>query len=160
MNDILVVYFSATGVTEKVAKRIVNVTDGFLYEIKPKIPYSKADLDWMNKESRSSLEMSNKSYRPEIEDVMLDVDKYKIVLLGFPIWWYVAPTIVNTFLESVDLNGKVIIPFVTSGSSGLGNTVDELKLSASGANILDGIRFSESVTDEEIKKWLNECGII
>src|SRR5574344_524771 len=121
MRRRLVVYFSASGRTAKIAAEVAKVAEADIYEIKPKISYTKADLNWMDKKSRSSIEMSNKSIRPELEEQNVDVQNYDEILLGFPIWWYVAPTIINTFLENYDFAGKKIILFATSGGSGFGN---------------------------------------
>ena len=118
----LVAYFSASGTTKKTAEMIAEAGDFDLCEIAPKVPYTKADLNWMDKKSRSSVEMADKSIRPEITDSNVDVSAYDEIILGFPIWWYVAPTIVNTFLEKYDLSGKKIVLFATSGGSGFGNT--------------------------------------
>ena len=128
--SILVVYFSATGNTKTKAKEIAQKTGGDLHEIKPTMVYTKEDLDWMNPKSRSSVEMKDKSFRPDIEDDTLNVSKYDEIYLGFPIWWYVAPTIVNSFLERHDFAGKKVKLFATSGGSGFGNTIQELQLSA------------------------------
>ena len=122
MGKILVAYFSAGGTTRKVAEMIAETAEADLHEIVPKQPYSKADLNWMDKKSRSSVEMSDKKSRPEITDTDVSINMYDEIILGFPIWWYVAPTIINTFLESFDFTGKRIILFATSGGSGFGNT--------------------------------------
>lgn len=119
MSKKLVAYFSASGVTEKMAKTLAEVTGADLFEIQPAVPYTTADLDWMNKKSRSSVEMSNPDSRPEIGNKIPDMGQYDTVFVGFPIWWYVAPTIINTFLESYDFTGKKIATFATSGGSGL-----------------------------------------
>lgn len=154
MSKKLVAYFSASGVTEKVAKQIADLAKADLYEIKPKVPYTEADLDWMNKSSRSSKEMNNLSYRPEIEDTPLNIAQYDTIYLGFPIWWYIAPTIVNTFLEKHDFSGKKIVLFATSGGSGLGKTAQHLKPSlAKDTTIIDG-KILNSASDETIKTWL------
>ena len=151
----LVAYFSASGVTRELAKKIGAVTQGDLFEIEPAVPYTRADLDWMDKKSRSSLEMSDKSSRPEIAKKVENMDQYDVIYLGFPIWWYVAPTIINTFLESYDLAGKTIIPFATSGGSGMGNTVAELSPSAKGAVIKEGAVLNRAGSDE-LAKWVEE----
>ncbi len=153
MSEILVAYFSATGITEKLAKKIANVVDGDLHEIHPEIPYSAADLDWMNKNSRSSVEMNDKSFRPAIANKLESTENIKILILAFPIWWYIAPTIINTFLEQYDWNDKIIIPVATSGSSGMGNTNAELESSCPGAILKDGKRFDVTVSEKEIKAW-------
>ena len=124
-----------------------------LFEIEPKVPYTKADLDWMNKKSRSSVEMSDKKYRPEIMKKKMDMSSYDEILLGFPIWWYVAPTIVNTFLEAYDFSGKKIVLFATSGGSGFGNTVKELQPSAPDAVITEGSLLNRG-TKQEISEWV------
>lgn len=153
MSKILVAYFSASGVTKKMANKLSLLANADLYEIKPKVLYSKADLNWMDKNSRSSIEMSNKSMRPAIIKEELDLAKYDIILLGFPIWWYVAPTIINTFLESYDFTGKKIVLFATSGGSGFGNTVNELKGSAKDAVITEGILLN-NISDKKIKEFI------
>lgn len=126
-NKVLVAYFSASGVTEKLAKELAEITGADLFEIKPEIPYTDADLDWTNKNSRTSMEMKNPDSRPAIAKKVSNMDTYNTLFLGFPIWWYVAPTIINTFLESYDFSGKTIIPFATSGGSNLGKTEEILK---------------------------------
>lgn len=124
-----------------------------LCEIAPKVPYTKADLNWMDKKSRSSVEMADKSIRPEIADSNVDVSSYDEIILGFPIWWYVAPTIVNTFLEKYDLSGKKIVLFATSGGSGFGNTVSELQPSAPNAQIVEG-KLLNRMSKQEISEWV------
>ena len=159
MSEILVAYFSATGITEKLAKKIANVVDGDLHEIHPEIPYSAADLDWMNKNSRSSVEMNEKSFRPAIANKLESTENIKILILAFPIWWYIAPTIINTFLEQYDWNDKIIIPVATSGSSGMGNTNAELESSCPGAILKDGKRFDVNVSEKEIKAWFESLRV-
>ena len=149
MAKTLVAYFSASGVTKKIAKKLVAAAKADIYEIKPAVPYTKADLNWMDKKSRSSVEMGNKSFRPEIVKDDLDLSQYDTILVGFPIWWYVAPTIINTFLESYDFAGKKIVLFATSGGSGFGNTVKELKPSAPEAEIVEG-KLLNRATDKDI----------
>lgn len=153
MSKILVAYFSASGKTEKVAKNLAEAVGADVYEINPEIPYTKADLNWMDKKSRSSVEMNDKSFRPAIVDKDANVAEYDIVFVGFPIWWYVAPTIINTFLESYDFSGKRIILFATSGGSGFGNTVAELKGSAPGAEIVEGKLLNGRQSTEDLKTW-------
>ena len=131
----LVAYFSASGVTKKTAEQVAKAAEADLYEIKPKTPYTKADLNWMDKKSRSSVEMADKTFRPELADTDAHIESYDEILIGFPIWWYVAPTIINTFLEAYDFSGKKI---ATSGGIGFGNTVRELQPSAPGAEIHEG----------------------
>ena len=124
MSKKLVAFFSASGVTANAAKILAEAAGADIYEIKPEVPYTKADLDWMDKSSRSTIEMQDKSSRPAIADKNADISAYDTIFVGFPIWWYIAPTIINTFLESYDFSGKTIILFATSGGSGFGKTVD------------------------------------
>ena len=149
MAKSLVAYFSASGVTKKCVEKLAAAAKADIYEIKPAVPYTKADLNWMDKKSRSSVEMGNKSFRPEIVKDDLDLSQYDTILVGFPIWWYVAPTIINTFLESYDFAGKKIVLFATSGGSGFGNTVKELKPSAPEAEIVEG-KLLNRATDKDI----------
>ena len=149
----LVAYFSASGVTKKVAEMISEVSGYELYEIKPKQAYTKADLNWMDKNSRSSVEMKDKKFRPEIITKDIEMSDYDEIILGFPIWWYVAPTIINTFLEAYDFSGKKISLFATSGGSGFGNTVSELKPSAPNADIVEG-KLLNNANKQEIENWL------
>ena len=155
MGKRLVAYFSASGTTKKAAEMIASAADADMYEIMPKQPYSKADLNWMDKKSRTSVEMSDKKFRPEISDTDVQVDQYDEIILGFPIWWYVAPTIVNTFLEKYDFSGKKIILFATSGGSGFGNTVKELQPSAPNSEIVEG-KLLNRATKQEIADWIKE----
>lgn len=151
-KKILVAYFSASGVTAKAAWKLAEVSGADLYEIKPEIPYTRADLDWMDKKSRSSLEMNDPSSRPGIADQLPDMGKYEMIFVGFPIWWYVAPTIINTFLESYDFSGKTIIPFATSGGSGMGKTNEGLEKSCPGAKLMAG-KLLNGVSSAEMKAW-------
>ena len=151
MNKILVAYFSASGVTKKIAEMLAKEANADLYEIKPAIPYTKEDLNWMDKKSRSSIEMGDKSFRPAIVKDELDPSRYDQILLGFPIWWYVAPTIVNTFLESYDFTGKNITLLATSGGSGFGKTAEELQVSAPNAVIKEG-KLLNTAKKQEIAK--------
>jgi len=156
----LVAYFSASGVTKVVAEKLVKVVGGDLYEIKPEQPYTSADLNWMDKNSRSSIEMKDHSSRPSIVNKMENIKEYDVVYIGFPIWWYVAPTIINTFLESYDFSGKTVIPFATSGGSGMGDTINELKPSCSKeTKWIDGEIFKSSVSEEELKNWANSLSL-
>ena len=149
----LVAYFSASGTTKRTAEIISEISGGTLYEIKPKEAYTKADLNWMDKKSRSSVEMKDKKIRPEIIANDIDMSDYDEIILGFPIWWYVAPTIINTFLETYDFSGKKIVLFATSGGSGFGNTVSELKPSAPDADIVEG-KLLNNANKQEIENWL------
>ncbi|AXU10633.1 flavodoxin [Parvimonas micra] len=154
MSRKLVAYFSASGATKKLAERISKIAGADLHEIAPKEIYTDEDLNWMNENSRSSIEMKNKSFRPEIANKINNIDDYDTIYVGFPIWWYVAPTIINTFLESYDLKGKTIIPFATSGESLMGNTNEELKNSCKGSVLKEGRRFDIKDSDEIIKNWI------
>lgn len=153
MGKKLVAYFSASGTTRKTAEMIAAAAEADLYEILPKQPYSKADLNWMDKKSRSSVEMNDKKSRPEIENTDAQINRYDEIILGFPIWWYVAPTIINTFLESYDFSGRKIVLFATSGGSGFGNTVQELQPSAPKAIIKEG-KVLNRATKQEIMEWV------
>lgn len=154
MNRKLVAYFSASGVTAKVAETLSETIGADLFAIEPKVPYTKADLDWMDKNSRSTLEMKDPASRPEIARVRDNMEEYDTVFVGFPIWWYVAPTIINTFLESYDLTGKTIIPFATSGGSGMGKTNEKLLPSCKGAKLLDGKVLKANVGAKELDEWV------
>ena len=158
MSKKLVAYFSASGVTEKMAKTLAEVTGADLFEIQPAVPYTTADLDWMTKKSRSSVEMSNPDSRPEIGNKIPDMGQYDTVFVGFPIWWYVAPTIINTFLESYDFTGKKIATFATSGGSGMGKTDSILKKCAPNADWKEGKRFG-SADKNALKAWAESQGM-
>lgn len=138
MSKKLVAFFSASGVTAQAARSLADAAGADLYEIKPAVPYSNADLDWMNKNSCSSIEMNDKASRPAIADTDAHVADYDVVFVGFPIWWYIAPTIINTFLERYDFSGKKIVLFATSGGSGFGKTTENLQPSAPNAKIIEG----------------------
>ena len=153
MSRKLVAYFSASGVTAKVAEKLSEAIGADLYAIEPEVPYTKADLDWMVKKSRSTIEMNNPASRPAIAGKRDNMNDYDTVFVGFPIWWYVAPTIINTFLESYDLTGKTIIPFATSGGSDMGKTNEKLLPSCKGAKLLDGKVFKASVSGADLAKW-------
>ena len=155
MSKTLVAYFSASGTTAKVAKNLAEAAGADLYEIKPAEPYTQADLNWMDKKSRSSVEMNDKSSRPALADKDADISAYNTILLGFPIWWYVAPTIINSFLESYDFSGKKIVLFATSGGSGFGKAVDGLKGSAADAVITEGKILNGNPSSDELKAWVN-----
>lgn len=153
MSKALVAYFSASGVTAKLAKTLAEAVGADLHEIKPEKLYTAADLNWQDKKSRSSVEMADKSFRPAVANKVENMEQYDTIYVGFPIWWYVAPTIINTFLEQYDLTGKKVIPFATSGSSGMGNTNAELKGSCKGAVLVEGKRFSANAGAAELKAW-------
>ena len=151
---ILVAYFSARGTTAVTAKNLAEAVGADLYEIRPAVPYTNADLDWTDKTSRSSVEMNNKSGRPALADTDADIAAYDVIFVGFPIWWYVAPTIINTFLESYDFSGKTVIPFATSGGSGMGKTNEGLEKSCPGAKLLTG-KVLNGVSGTEMKTWVD-----
>ena len=151
----LVTYFSASGTTKRVAETIATTINGDLFEIEPKVPYTDADLNWMNKKSRSSVEMADKSSRPEIKNKVENLNDYNRVIIGFPVWWYTAPTIINTFIDENDLSGKEIYIFVTSGGSSFGGSLKDLKNSYSELNFVSGIRFTKP-KEEEILEWLEK----
>lgn len=153
MSRKLVAYFSASGVTANVAEKLSEAIGADLYAIEPEVPYTKADLDWMDKKSRSTIEMNNPASRPAIAGKRDNMNDYDTVFVGFPIWWYVAPTIINTFLESYDLTGKTIIPFATSGGSDMGKTNEKLLPSCKGAKLLNGKVFKASVSGADLAKW-------
>ena len=155
MSKGLVAYFSASGNTKKIAEMIAEEGGFDLHEIAPEKEYTKADLNWMDKKSRSSVEMNDKAFRPAIKKSDLDISGYDKILIGFPIWWYVAPTIINTFLETYDFAGKQIVLFATSGGSGFGNTVTELQLSAPDVEITDG-KLLNNVSRQDISEWVKQ----
>ena len=151
----LVAYFSASGTTAKAARALANAADADLYEIKPALPYTGADLNWMDKRSRSSVEMNDKNSRPALADTDAPVAEHDVIFLGFPIWWYTAPTIINTFLERYDFSGKTIVLFATSGGSSLGSTAAALQSSAPGARILDGRLLNGRLNEGDLKAWVS-----
>lgn len=151
----LVAYFSASGNTAKAAKALAKAAGADLYAIKPAVPYTGADLNWMDKGSRSSVEMNDKNSRPALADTDAPVAEHDVIFLGFPIWWYTAPTIINTFLERYDFSGKTIVLFATSGGSGLGSTAAALQSSAPGARILDGRLLNGRLNEGDLKTWVS-----
>lgn len=159
MSRKLVAYFSASGITARVAEVLSDVICADLFAIESKVPYTKADLDWMDKSSRSTIEMKNPASRPEIARKRDNMDEYDTIFVGFPIWWYVAPTIINTFLESYDLTGKTIIPFATSGGSGMGKTNEELLPSCNGSMLLEGRVFKPNTSAAELLEWVKALNI-
>ena len=152
-KKVLVVYFSATGTTSQVGKQIATIADADICEITPLTPYSDADLDWTNKQSRSSVEMIDAKARPEIKAVAMDVSKYDFVFLGYPIWWDLAPRAVNTFIETTNLAGKTVIPFATSGGSSIGNSVAVLKQSYPNIKWQSG-KLLNRVSEKDIEAWV------
>ena len=154
MGKVLVAYFSASGVTEKVAKKVAAAAAADLFEIKPETAYTKADLNWMDKKSRSSVEMNDPASRPEISGTVENMEQYDTVLIGFPIWWYTAPTIIKTFLEACDFSEKKIALFATSGGSGFGNTVKDLQPSVDASAEFVSEKILNGASDSEIQEWV------
>lgn len=153
MKNTLVAYFSASGTTAKVAEKLAKAVEADIFEIRPEIPYTKEDLDWMDNKSRSTVEMRDKTSRVAIAGKVENMDQYDMIFLGFPIWWYVAPHIINSFLEQYDLADKKIVLFATSGSSGMGKTTDELRMSAPGAEFIGEKRFDAAASEKELGNW-------
>ena len=153
MSKALVAYFSASGVTSKVAKNLASAIGADIFEIKPVQKYSKADLNWMDKRSRSSVEMNDRSSRPAIAERVNQMSDYDVVFIGFPIWWYREPSIIDTFMEAYDFSGKTIVPFATSGGSGLGDSAQNMQTLAKGAKVEEGKRFGRNASASELKNW-------
>lgn len=153
MGKTLVAYFSASGVTKKLAQTLADAIGADLFAIEPKVPYTRADLNWMDKQSRSTIEMQNPASRPEIAGTCANIADYDTVFVGFPIWWYVAPTIINTFLESYDFSGKTVVLFATSGGSGMGETLKKLAPSCPNAKLIEGKVFRRSTGREQLAAW-------
>lgn len=152
MSKSLVAYFSASGVTKRTAQRLAKAAGADLFEIRPAVPYTQADLNWTDKRSRSSVEMNDLASRPQIAETLPNMTDYNTVFIGFPIWWYVAPRIISTFVESYDFSGKTLVPFATSGGSGMGKTVEELKKLCPGANWKNG-KLLNNASDRELADW-------
>lgn len=159
MSKILVAYFSASGVTKNAAEKLAKAANADLFEIKPVRPYTDADLNWMDKKSRSTIEMNDLSSRPEIAEKCENMGSYDVVFVGFPIWWYVEPRIIDTFLESYDFSGKRVIPFATSGGSGLGKTAENFK-KILGANVTvnDGKMLTRA-NETDVSDWIKSLGL-
>lgn len=153
MKKALVAYFSASGTTKKAAEKLAKGINADLFEIQPQTPYTNADLDWQNSQSRSSVEMNDKSSRPEIRRRIENIAQYDVIFIGFPIWWYREPSIIDTFMESYDFSGKQIIPFATSGGSGIGKSGRNLKALAHGANVDSGKCFAPGTTQKSLLEW-------
>lgn len=153
MSKKLVAYFSASGVTKKAAESLAEAAGADLYEISPQIPYTTADLNWMDKKSRSSVEMNDPASRPALADMSAGIEGYDVVFVGFPVWWYTAPAIIRTFLEAYDFSGKVIVPFATSGGSRLGRTAETLQELVPAAAVKDGKLLNGRLNAGELKKW-------
>ena len=156
MGNVLVAFFSASGVTEGVAKKLADAAGADLYEIVPEQVYTKADLNWMDKESRSSVEMNDRSARPAIATKVENMDQYDTVFVGFPVWWYREPSIIDTFMEAYDFSGKTVVPFCTSGSSGIGDTYKNLQELAPGATVVEGKRLASGVSESDLSAWVKE----
>lgn len=156
MKKALVAYFSASGVTAKLAKRLADAIGADLSEIEPKARYTSADLDWRNKQSRSSVEMNDRSCRPEINRTVDDMAQYDVVFVGFPVWWYREPSIIDTFMEAYDFSGKTVVPFATSGGSGIGDSAANLQALAAGAKIATGRRFDANTSADKLADWAKQ----
>lgn len=152
MKKALVAYFSASGVTAKLAERLAEAVGADLFEIAPETPYTKADLNWMDKNSRSTVEMNDRACRPPMAKTP-DVSGYEVVFVGFPVWWYREPSIIDTFMESADFTGKIVVPFCTSGGSDLGDSTQNMQALAKGAVVEEGKRFSGRTSADELKNW-------
>ena len=154
MNAV-VAYFSASGSTARLAQTLAAAADAKLYEIKPAVPYERRDLNWMDKKSRSTVEMQDKSCRPALADIAAPVAEADVIFLGFPIWWYREPSIVDSFLDAYDFSGKTIVPFFTSGGSQLGEGQERIGALAKGAKVISGKRFSARASERELRTWIN-----
>lgn len=156
MSKKLVAYFSASGVTAKAAKALAEAANADLYEIRPKVPYTHADLDWINKKSRSTVEMNDPACRPALADTAANLAGYDVVFVGFPVWWYTAPSIIKSFLEAYDFTGKVVVPFATSGGSGLGTTAEALQAVVPAAKVKPGRMLNGRLDAAELKRWAGQ----
>ena len=153
MSSKLVAYFSASGVTAKLAERLADAIGADVFAIEPAVPYTKADLDWMDKKSRSTIEMNDPSCRPAIASEVDNMAQYDVVFVGFPVWWYREPSIIDTFMESYDFTGKTVVPFATSGMSPIGDAGANMQALAPGAKVAAGKRFPNGVSAAELEKW-------
>ncbi|MBQ3332430.1 MAG: NAD(P)H-dependent oxidoreductase [Thermoguttaceae bacterium] len=153
MAKALVTYFSASGVTAKLAKRLAEAVGADLFEIKPETPYTNADLNWQNSQSRSSVEMNDRASRPAIAEKIADMARYDVVFVGFPVWWYREPSIIDTFMEAYDFSGKTVVPFATSGMSGIGDSGKNMQALAPGAKVDAGKRFDANASEKELADW-------
>ena len=153
MAKALVTYFSASGVTAKLAKRLAEAVGADLFEIKPETPYTNADLNWQNSQSRSSVEMNDRACRPAIAEKVADMARYDVVFVGFPVWWYREPSIIDTFMEAYDFSGKTVVPFATSGMSGIGDSGKNMQALAPGANVDAGKRFDAGASAKQLADW-------
>ena len=155
MSRILVAYFCASGVSAKVARKLAGAAGADLFEIRPEVPYTRSDLNWMNRKSRSSIEMNDRNCRPAIASGLDNMSDYDTVFVGFPVWWYREPSIIDTFMESYDFAGKTVIPFCTSGSSGIGRSGPNMEALAGSGTWLEGERFSGSVSEADLQSWID-----
>ena len=154
MSKKLVAYFSASGSTSRLAQTIAAAADAEIYEIRPAVPYQREDLNWMDQKARSTVEMADPDCRPEMADANAPVADADVIFLGFPIWWYREPSIIDTFLDAYDFSGKTIVPFYTSGMSPLGEGQGRIEMLAKGAKVLPGKRFSARASEREVKSWI------
>lgn len=156
MSKVLVAYFSASGTTKAVAERLARSIGADLFEIEPAVRYTRADLNWQDRQSRSSLEMNDRASRPEIANRVAGMEAYDTVFVGFPVWWYREPSIIDTFMEQYDFTGKTVIPFATSGGSGLGESAQNLRALAKGAKVMEGCRFASRESERELATWASQ----
>lgn len=156
MAKALVAYFSASGVTKRLSENLAGAIGADLFEIVPETPYTDADLNWQDKNSRSSVEMNDRSCRPAISSKVENMAQYDVVFIGFPVWWYREPSIIDTFAESYDFGGKTIVPFATSGTSGIGDSGKNIGELAKDAHVFDGKRFQANASADELKAWVSE----
>ncbi len=156
MSKVLVAYFSASGVTASLAKKLAQEIKADLFEIEPEAPYSEADLDWRNQKSRSSLEMKDPSSRPAIRSKINYISQYELIFIGFPVWWYREPSIIDTFMEAYAFTDQTIVPFATSGGSSIGNSGENMQKLAPNAKVLAGKRLAANMTGQELSKWAAE----
>lgn len=156
MSKILVAYFSASGITKNMAEKLSEAVGADLFEIKPETPYTEADLNWQNSKSRSSIEMNDRNCRPVISEKLNNMNQYNVVFVGFPVWWYREPSIIDTFMEEYDFTGKTVVPFATSGMSPIGDSGKNMQAIAPNAKVVAGKRFSNSVSVAELKKWASK----
>lgn len=159
MNKAIVTYFSATGTTERAAKSLAKAAGADLYRITPAVPYSSRDLNWNNSSSRSSVEMGDDSSRPALAQAAPELSSYDVVFVGFPIWWYVEPRVIDTFLEACDLEGKTVVPFATSGGSGISRAVSRMRGLVPHARVVDGRMMNGNPSTSELKAWAQGLGL-
>ncbi len=155
MSKRLVAFFSASGSTARLAKTLAGAADADLYEIRPAVPYERRDLNWMSKNSRSTVEMKDPDCRPALADTDAPVTEADVIFLGFPIWWYREPSIIDSFLDAYDFTGKTVVPFFTSGSSQLGEGQGRIEKLAKGSTVLPGRRFASRASESELRKWVD-----